>query len=329
MRTDSWRVLAATLAVLLAAACGSGGGGGAQGGQEGGTDGATNKKTPTWTPPDNGSGRSTGSSGSTGSTNGNGGKNGKPPELIWLPIGPRDPNTDQAHDPESVYDLLQAPHDCATARVPIEQEAKRAEDRGKALDNRWRVLRGLMAACLAAQGQGGSWDTAAADYAIVKGRTPDTCKGRAALSTLRELVGFHDTYPQATTRLVVPSSGGQACALRITGVSADGSTTVRPGNEALIELSGAYFNAPDANAFVTVGGKDLDAQPRRLPRNGDRLAYAFEVPELGAGYPKTVDVVISVGGVTLTERGALTVEEPEPEPDAAQSPASGPGAAAR
>uniref|UniRef100_A0AAU1I7U7 Secreted protein n=1 Tax=Streptomyces sp. NBC_00180 TaxID=2903632 RepID=A0AAU1I7U7_9ACTN len=240
----------------------------------------------------------------------------------WLPPGPSSPDSDDTPDPASVYDLLRAPERCASALGKIPQASAEAE---------WQLLRGLSAACLAVQGRGGDWDTAAGAHAGLAGRV-DTCKGRAAYAVLGGLLDFHRRHPGGTVRLAATPGGTPACGYRIAGVDTGGDGEARPGDTIGIELTGTYFDHAELlrDASVSIGGLVVPGVPVLKPESGDRLVLSVPVPPLEPG-PAEVAVRHAGTEVRLpaafTVTGPDTVEEPGTGTGATDEPGSPSGAA--
>jgi hypothetical protein len=192
----------------------------------------------------------------------------------------------------------------------------------KPADPEWRLLRGLATACLAVQGRGGSWATAAEEYAGLAGRA-DTCKGRAAYAVLGGLLDFHRRHASATVRLKASPGGTPACAYRVAGVDPGAA---RPGDTVGIELSGTYFDDAELLRYgsVFIGGKRLEGPPVLRSASGDGLVLSAVLPALD-GYPKTVDVVVTYGGLEVRKPNALTVLPPAvlPSPGEVSGPPQG------
>ncbi|MBD0838016.1 MULTISPECIES: hypothetical protein [unclassified Streptomyces] len=221
----------------------------------------------------------------------------------WLRPGPKSPNLERSPDPESVYDELGAsPGKCsATLGVIKAEEASATEEDDRF---RWQVLHGLAEACMALQGQNGSWEEAAKYFAATEGRL-GSCKSVAAHAVLGEALRFHAQHPSATVRL--RGSGGDGtgvCAFRITEVTAGG-----PGERITVSVSGAHFSTEDLiSATLCIDGKRSSGGLELVSRQSDGFSFTAEVPTLDA-YPKTVDVAF-VYGSTTTKENALTVEDP-------------------
>ncbi|AZQ33668.1 hypothetical protein EJ357_09500 [Streptomyces cyaneochromogenes] len=229
----------------------------------------------------------------------------------WLAPGPDSPNLDGAADPSSVYDLLRAPTECrnALSQVP-----------GAPADAEWTVLRGLATACLAVQGEGGSWEQAASDHAASAGGA-DTCKGRAAYAVLGGLLDFHRRHPGASVRLKPTASGTPAaCGYRIAGVDTGGDGEARPGETIGIELADAHFDPGELlrDGVVSIGGQQVAGVPVLKPDSGGRLVLSVVVPALGPG---SVDVAVGYAGVEVRVASAFTVATP----DVVQEPGAGTG----
>ncbi|MFJ3673110.1 hypothetical protein ACIPSE_42295 [Streptomyces sp. NPDC090106] len=233
-----------------------------------------------------------------------------PRSPAWLPPGPDSPDSDGASDPSSVYDRLRAPGRCRTVLAGLPAQPA---------DGDWRLLRGLATACLAVQGQGGSWDTAAKDYAALSGRA-DTCKGRAAYSVLGGLLDFHRRHPAATVRLTAPSGTEAACAYRISGVDSGGDGRARPGDVVGVELTGLYFDRAELlrDGRVSLDGQGSAGPPAFGSASGDDVVLNAVVPELEPG--EQVDVTVTLGDVEVTARDAFVVDAPEPVSSPSPSP---------
>jgi hypothetical protein len=227
---------------------------------------------------------------------------------VWLPPGPVSPDADSAPDPSSVYDRLRDPRHCRAALGMIP---------GSSSDPEWPVLRALADACLAVQGEGGSWSAAAQGYAGAAGKA-GTCKGRAAYAVLGALLDFHRRYPGANAQLTTDSGARPACDYRIAGVETGGGTQVRPGDTVAIELRGTYFDQAELlrSGSVFIGGHRLAGAPVVRSRSGDRLVLSAVVPSLDR-YPQRVDVAVRYAGTEARLRDALTVAAPAavPSPD--------------
>jgi hypothetical protein len=220
------------------------------------------------------------------------------PSPGWLPPGPVSPNADPAPDPASVYDQLRDPGRCRAALTVVPA--------GSA-DPEWRVLRALATACLAVQGRGGGWATAAADHSALAGEVA-TCKGRAAYAVLGGLLELHRLHPHATVRLKASSGSAPACAYRIAGVD---TGEAQPGDTVGIELHGTYFDPAELPGFasVSIGGRALPVPPVLRSVSGDEVVLSAVVPVLGA-YPGSVDVVVRYGGTEARLKDAFTVVAP-------------------
>ncbi|MFF4506011.1 hypothetical protein [Streptomyces sp. NPDC001401] len=261
----------------------------------------------------------------------------------WLPPGPVSPDADAAPDPSSVYDKLRDPAQCRAALKVIPSVSA---------DPEWRVLRALATACLAVQGRGGSWDTAAREYTVLAGRI-DACKGRAAYAVLGGLLDFHRQHPGATVQLKTSSRGTPACAYRIAGVDTGGDGEAQPGDTVAIELRGTFFDHAELLRFgsVFIGGQQLAGPPVLRSQTGDELVLSAVVPSLcgaaapqrgagncatshdgpagdrlpiaahpaehSGGYPQSVEVVVRYGNTEARLKNAFTVAAPTvPSPEA-------------
>ncbi|MEV7002903.1 hypothetical protein AB0N62_35200 [Streptomyces sp. NPDC093982] len=227
----------------------------------------------------------------------------------WLPPGPSSPDSDNTPDPASVYDLLRAPERCESALGKIPQDSAEAE---------WQLLRGLSAACLAVQGRGGDWDTAAGAHAELAGRV-DTCKGRAAYAVLGGLLDFHRRHPGGTARLAAtPGGGTPACGYRIAGVDTGGDGEARPGDTIGIELTGTYFDHAELlqDASVSIGGLVVPGVPVLKSESGDRLVLSVPVPPLEPG---PAEVAVRHADTEVRLPAAFTVTDP----DTAEEPGTG------
>ncbi|MEU1275421.1 hypothetical protein [Streptomyces sp. NPDC005799] len=240
----------------------------------------------------------------------------------WLPPGPASPNADPTPDPAGVYDQLRDPGRCRAARTVVPAASA---------DPEWRVLRALATACLAVQGRGGGWATAADDYGALAGKV-GTCKGRAAYAVLGGLLELHRLHPHATVRLKASSSSAPACAYRIAGVDTE---VAQPGDTVGIELHGTCFDPAELPRFasVSIGGRALPVPPVLRSVSGDEVVLSAVVPVL-ASYPASVDVVVRYGSTEARLKDAFTVVAPtvtvpspgqsSPPPEGARPPA-GPG----
>ncbi|KUM71302.1 hypothetical protein AQI70_27480 [Streptomyces curacoi] len=229
----------------------------------------------------------------------------------WLPPGPGSPDSDGTPDPASVYDLLRAPSQCRSALEKIPQ---------RPADEEWQLLRGLAGACLAVQGRGGGWETAAGVHAALAGRV-DTCKGRAAYTVLGGLLDFHRRHPSGTVRLTATTDGAPACGYRIAGVDTGGDAEARPGDTVGIELADTYFDHAELlrDASVSIGGQQVPGVPVLKSESGDRLVLSVVIPALEPG---PADVTVRHAGVESRMPAAFTVSAPDvvQEPDPGASP---------
>ncbi|MFJ4789482.1 hypothetical protein [Streptomyces sp. NPDC088794] len=231
----------------------------------------------------------------------------------WLPPGPRSPDEDGIADPSGGYDRLTAPDQCRAGLDPG----------SRATDPQWRLLRGLAAACLAVQGErGGSWDTAAQDYAALADKA-DTCKGRAAYAVLGGLLDFHRRHPAATVRLKAPTGAAPACAYEVSGTETGGDGEALPGEMVGIELRGTYFEHVELLRYgsLFIGGVQVPGPLVMVSQTGDRMVLAVEVPGF-EGYPRKVDVVVRYGGTEARLPDAFTVVAPGGLPSGSPDPAS-------
>ncbi|MEU6147094.1 hypothetical protein ABZ848_42935 [Streptomyces sp. NPDC047081] len=231
----------------------------------------------------------------------------------WLPPGPASPNSDPTPDPSSVYDQLRDPGQCRAALSSIPPTSA---------DPEWRLLRALASACLAVQGQGGSWDTATREYAALTGKA-DTCKGRAVYAVLGGLLDFHRQHPSATVQLKASAGSTPACSYRIAGVDSDDA---QPGDVIDIDLRGTYFDHAELLRFgsVSIGGKQVPVPPVLKSESGDELVLSVVVPPL-EDYSKKADVVVRYGAAEARLPDALTVGAPavQPSPDASSGTPQG------
>ncbi|MFF4358139.1 hypothetical protein [Streptomyces sp. NPDC001604] len=263
----------------------------------------------------------------------------------WLPPGPASPNADTTPDPSSVYDQLRDPGQCRTALKLIPTAST---------DPEWRLLHALATACLAVQGEGGNWATAAKEYPALAGRA-DTCKGRAAYAVLGGLLHFHRQHPEATVQLKAASGGTPACTYRIAGVDPGGDGAAQPGDTIAIELRGTFFDHAELLRFgsVFIGGQQTAGPPVLRSQTGDGLVLSAVVPSLcgtaapqrGAGLCRSaapprgatspdgaadndpVDIVVRYGNTEARLKNALTVAAPavasSPPPEAPSGPPQG------
>ncbi|MFH9818872.1 hypothetical protein [Streptomyces sp. NPDC017230] len=224
----------------------------------------------------------------------------------WLPPGPVSPDTDAVPDPRSLYDRLRAPATgCGDVLRSVPLVAPTAD---------WRLLRGLANACLAVQGRGGSWETAARDHAELAGRL-DGCKNGAAYDVLTGLLEFHRLRPGATVRLGAAPDGAPACDYGIASVDAGPDGAARPGDLISIELRGTYFDHAELlrDGGVFVGGVSVPGPLASLPADGrDHLRLTVTVPAVSAAPGTPVDVRVRYGGTEPAREGAFVLAAPEP-----------------
>ncbi|MFF4801791.1 hypothetical protein ACFY1U_25890 [Streptomyces sp. NPDC001351] len=251
----------------------------------------------------------------------------------WLPPGPVSPNADTTPDPSSVYDQLRDPGQCGTALKAIPTAST---------DPQWRLLHALATACLTAQGKGGSWDTAAREYASLAGKA-DTCKGRAAYAVLGGLLDFHRQHPHTTVQLKPSSGSTPACSYRIAAVDTGGDGKAQPGDTITIELRGTFFDPVELLHYGTVfiGGQQTAGPPALRSQTGDELMISAAVPSLGgaaaafrgagncatshngAADECTVDVVVRYGSTEAQLKDAFTVAKPTVVPSPPPEASSG------
>ncbi|MFD9004693.1 hypothetical protein ACFV0T_27665 [Streptomyces sp. NPDC059582] len=313
-------------------------GGAPDGDPRGGRGDATAGGTPTWTPSPNhavenggeddrdGGSSSTSGAGSSGGSSGGGGPDGSGSAgggghiagFGWLPWGPHSPNTERTPDPESLYDTLgEDPSRCAAVRDRTAENDEPA----------WKVLHGLAEACLAVQGEGGSWRRAAEDHAAVKDALTD-CKGATAYSALGDLLRFHRQHPSTTVRLTAssPGSGESACDFEIVSVSVGDDHVAKPGDVARIRLRGTFFDKGEllsGQRVVFIGGTPVSFpgdQPDHASEPGDRMTFDAFVPtphEQPSGHPRSVDVTVAYGDrpeQRATFKDAFTLVDPDVSP---------------
>ncbi|MGW2720738.1 hypothetical protein [Streptomyces sp. NPDC001492] len=260
----------------------------------------------------------------------------------WLPPGPVSPDADTTPDPSSVYDQLRDPGRCRTALKVIPTDST---------DPEWRLLHALATACLAVQGAGGSWDTAAKEYTALAGKA-DTCKGRAAYAVLGGLLDFHRQHPEANAQLKAASGGTPACTYRIADVDTGDDGEAQPGDTIAIELRGTFFDHAELLRFgsVFIGGQQLAGLPVLRSQAGDELVLSAVVPSLcgapvpqrgaglyrcaapprgatshnGAADEHTVDLVVRYGNTEARLKNAFTVAAPAAAPSPSPEAPSGP-----
>ncbi|WP_196217922.1 hypothetical protein [Streptomyces blattellae] len=290
-------------------------------GEVGATDGATGGMTGGTTGGSEGANRAgrSGSSGGNGDSTGGGGHVEAPG---WLPRGPKSPDGDRTADPESVYDALgEHPEKCGVTAGLIPAEPP---------DDDWRAVRALAEACKAVQGQGGDWDTAAADYAALRGRLTG-CKGRAAYAVLGEVLRFHRQHPSTTVRLTPSEAdGGDVCDFRVVAVDVGGDGEATPGDTITVRVGGIYFDKREllsATGAVTIAG--VPAQPAAQQDHGaeprDQLTFVVVVPvPPTVTYPQSADVSVTYGGTAALE-GAFTLVAPGTTDSASPSPVESSG----
>ncbi|MFH9735132.1 hypothetical protein [Streptomyces sp. NPDC017260] len=187
----------------------------------------------------------------------------------------------------------------------------------------WRLPRGLANGCLAAQGRGGSWETAARDHAEPAGRL-DGGKNDAAYDVLTGLLEFHRRHPGATVRLGAAPDGAPACDYGIASVDAGPQGVARPGDPISIELRGTYFDHAELlrDGGVLVGGVSVPGPLTSLPARGlDHLRLTVTVPAVSAAPGTQVDVRVRYGGTEPAREGAFVLAAPDP----LTSPASASG----
>ncbi|WP_432058793.1 hypothetical protein [Streptomyces sp. bgisy022] len=259
---------------------------------------------------------------------------------VWLPAGPRSPDSDGVADPASVYDLLRTPDHCADALRT--GAAPAGADADAAPDDEWRVLGALARACLAVRGvDGGDWGEAAREHAALAGR-PLGCKGRAAYAVLGGLLEFHARHPDATVRPVSPSRGGAACDFRVVSVEVGGDGEARPGDAVTVEVDGVFFDPAELlrEGGVSVGGVSVGrvsvggvpvtvpAAPGTLGAEtgpAGRLILAFRLP-VGVPAAPAVDVEVGYADVrAVRERAFAVVEPPVPPPPSSAGTGAGSG----
>ncbi|MFB7090622.1 hypothetical protein [Streptomyces sp. NPDC056296] len=229
-----------------------------------------------------------------------------PAAPAWLPPGPVSPDTDAVPDPAALYDRLRTPaNGCADVLRTI-PSVPPTDD--------WRLLRGLANGCLAVQGRGGSWETAARDHAELAGRL-DGCKGHAAYAVLTGLLEFHQRHPGSTVRLGSAPDGAPACGYGIAAVDAGADGTARPGEVLSIELRGTYFDHAELlrDGGVSVGGVSVPGPLIALPvARTDHLRLTVPVPPLSAAPGTPIDVRVRYGDTEVAREGAFALDAPDP-----------------
>ncbi|MFJ8635358.1 hypothetical protein [Streptomyces sp. NPDC093568] len=211
----------------------------------------------------------------------------------WLPPGPGSPDTDGIPDPASVYDLLGDPARCRGALNTIPRTPA---------DTDWTLLRGLATACLAVQGEGGSWGQALRDH-TASADGAGSCKGRAVRTVLGGLLDFHRRHPGATVRLKPSADGAPACDYRISGVDTGGDGEAKPGEVVGIEVADAFFDPAEleTGTVVSIGGRQV---PAVKSESADRLVLSAVVPPLEPG---PADVTVRHAGIEVGMPTAFTV----------------------
>ncbi|QES45403.1 hypothetical protein DEJ49_34330 [Streptomyces venezuelae] len=300
---------------------GSGGSGGGDtaggtsgGGTDGGTGGTGGSSSGSWQTggSDGGDGGAAGAGG--GGDGGGGGGNrggGTPPG--WLPWGPKSPNTDDAPEPDSMYDLLQRgecqlPYDSAT------DPEKRPDN--SATPQAWKVIEGLAGICKAAHGERTGLAIAIRAEAGLRaaGYRPGTseylCKDGDAFAVLRRFVAYYRRHPAEQVALRSAPAGTAACGNKIAATE----RSVAPG-----ESVGLYGTWPDVPRTVELRAAEL-REPLVLTPYGDENArekcckdgtVTVDLPGpdgFGGRRPTVIDVtLVTKNGARVTRRAAFTI----------------------
>ncbi|MFD4632378.1 hypothetical protein ACFVYR_30465 [Streptomyces sp. NPDC058284] len=278
---------------------------GSSGGSSGGTsDGA-------WQTGGGDAGGGSGGSGSGGGGSGGGGGGGEAP--AWLPWGPKSPNTDEAFEPDSLYDLLQK-GECRQAYNSAVDPDKRVDN--SATRQAWKVIEGLAGVCEAAQGDPGGMAVAvkaeaglrAAGYSA--GNTGYLCKDGDAFAVLQRFVAYYRRHPGERVALRSAPAGTMACDSMI--AATDGSYA--PGTTAYFQ--GTWPDAPDT---VELRAPELP-DPITLKPFGDEndkarcckdASISVDLPGpdgFGGRRPTVIDVtLVTKNGARVVKQAAFTV----------------------
>ncbi|MEU6821077.1 hypothetical protein ABZ921_10635 [Streptomyces atriruber] len=306
---------------------GSGGSGGGHttGGSSGGkTSGSTNGSWQTG----GGDGDGNGGKGRGGNSGGGGG-GGTPPG--WLPWGPKSPNTDDAPEPDSMYDLLQQ-GDCRQPYDSATDPGQRRDDSGT--PQAWKVIEGLAGICKAAHGEPNGLSIATRAEAGLRaagyrpGTTEYLCKDGDAFAVLQRFVAYYRRHPGQQVVLRSSASGPAACANTIaaTGTSYEPDDTVG--------LQGTW---PDVPRTVELRAAGLP-NPLVLKPYGDEnerekcckdAAVTVDLPGpdgFGGRRPTSIDVtLVTRSGARVSKQAAFTLDwssfpQPPGPSDSSRSP---------
>ncbi|MEV5981486.1 hypothetical protein [Streptomyces sp. NPDC052114] len=307
---------------------GSGANGGSDGGFDAGSDGGDTSGSSGGS--SNGTWQNGGTDGGRGKSKGDGkgGGGGTPPG--WLPWGPRSPNTDEALEPDSAYDLLQEVQ-CQEAYDTAVDPAKQRGDSGT--PESWKVIEGLAGICKAARGESGGLaiaEKAATGLRAVNyhpAGTEQLCKDGDAYGVLQRFVAYYRRHADERVVLRHSTSGSNAC----TNTLAASDARYAPGTP-------AYFNGtwPDAPRSLELRAPEL-ARPIVLDLFGDTTdqarcckdaAVSVNLPGpdgYGGERPTAIDVtLVTEKGARVVKRGAFELDWSGIDPPSPKPPSPGP-----
>ncbi|MFF3641439.1 hypothetical protein [Streptomyces sp. NPDC002564] len=253
-----------------------------------------------------------GSKGGNGNGGGGSGGQGKPPG--WLPWGPKSPNTDEALEPDSAYDLLQR-GECGRAYAASVDPGHERGDH--ASPQAWKVIEGLAGICRAAQGEPGGLGIATKAEAGLRASgyrpagTEQLCKDGDAFTVLQHFVSYYRSHPRENVVLRSAPAGVDACADRISAKDAiatpGGSVSFYgtwPDDPDTVELRGAGLTDP----IVLRPFGDADDKARCC-KDGTVTVDLPGADGFGGARPTAVDVtLVTKNGVRVSRRAAFTLD---------------------
>ncbi|MET8685219.1 hypothetical protein ABZV77_13470 [Streptomyces sp. NPDC004732] len=283
---------------------GSGGGDATGGATGGGTNGSTGGSWHT--------GGGDGGKGRGGNSGGGGRGGGTPPG--WLPWGPKSPNTDDAPEPDSMYDLLQQ-GDCQQPYNSATDPGQRPENSGTL--QAWKVIEGLAGICKAAHGEPGGLGIATRAEAGLRSAgyrpaaTAYLCKDGDAFAVLQRFVAYYQRHPGDQVVLRSSATGAAACDNKIAATEA----SVAPGST--LGLQGTW---PDVPRAVELRAAEMP-EPLVLRPFGDEnerekcckdAAVSVDLPGpdgFGGRRPTSIDVtLVTRSGARVTKQAAFTLD---------------------
>ncbi|MEU1329593.1 hypothetical protein [Streptomyces sp. NPDC005865] len=231
-----------------------------------------------------------------------------------MPWGPKSPNTDEAFEPDSLYDLLQ--------RGECEQAYHSATSPGEWNSNTgtpqsWKVIEGLAGICKAARGEATGMGIATRAEARLRAagyrpaNTAYLCKDGDAYAVLRRFVAYYGQHPGERVALRSAPAGVAACDIKLAATA----PSFAPGSTA--GFDGTWPDEPDT---VELRAAEL-SQPLVLRPFGDAddkarcckdATVAVDLPGpdgFGGRRPTVFDVtLVTKSGARVAKRAAFTLD---------------------